>query len=187
MPPLSCTGGVKEAGSGGEASSCNHTPMHRRTQDVFLPPPLPSHARSVARPHSPTHPTHPHTHPRERDTKRELVGLGSTPNRAAATAVEFLPNASKLSLLLADAGGSISLHVFDKNVRQGVEGGTEKGGLCQRRGSTYTGARMREHQPAVQSWVPQSSLLAAVLYCTDAVHMDCRGGCCVGLLVLVEH
>ena len=59
-------------------------------------------------------------HPREAGQSRWLELLGSQPETGSVWTTEFMPNAAKLNLVAADDSGSMSVFVFDKNVRGGV-------------------------------------------------------------------
>jgi hypothetical protein len=52
-----------------------------------------------------------------RERQQQLQELSADTERLDAWAVEFMPNASKLSQVMADGGGNLTVFMYDKAVR----------------------------------------------------------------------
>lgn len=62
-----------------------------------------------------------------RERQQQLQELSADTERLDAWAVEFMPNGAKLSQVLADGGGNLTVFMYDMKVR-GLK--TEVAGLC---------------------------------------------------------
>jgi hypothetical protein len=69
-------------------------------------------------PPNPGAPRLPPRLPGRREAGRQLELLGADTDAADAAASEFLPNGNKLNLVMADAGGSLSVFAYDAQVRR---------------------------------------------------------------------
>lgn len=52
-----------------------------------------------------------------RERQQQLIGMSDDTERLDAWAVEFMPNGNKLSLVMADGGGNLTVFAYDKAVR----------------------------------------------------------------------